>query len=331
MKWLMMCALVSGCASDPAPVPVQHDEWDDKLAERVVDYNAALRIAALRLTGELPTLTELERVQNAPDPREAYLEQIHAYLASDKFAQQIRLYWQDTMKLDGAGPAFVAQLTVADRSYLDAFTAPGNVLEDQQMNARFFSNFGFRRVRWLQEVFECSKFPAELSPTPIDVGGATPYTGTFPFDSIATPFLATNSVLCANCHSNLNHIAPVFAHYDKDGNYQPDIAVPTPAPGSPLAQLTDYLPPGEPLAWRHGVPITDMHSLGAAVAADPGTASCAIARMWNWAMGKRDIVDADEKVPTDTIAEQVAAFSADGYRVRNALYRIFTSDDFVRF
>jgi hypothetical protein len=337
MRWLLCTALISACANDPAPVPVPHDEWDDKLAERVVDYNAALRIAALRLTGELPTLTELERVQQAPDPRAAYLDQIHAYLASDKLARQMVLFWQDTMKLDGTAPAFVAQLVVDDRSFLDAFTAPGDVLEDAQMNAKFFSNFGFRRVRWLQEVFECSKFPAELSETPVNVGGATPYTGTFPFTSIAggpnarVDFLDTRSVLCANCHSNLNHIAPLFAHYDVNGMYQPDIAVPTPLPGSPLAQMSDYLAPGEPLAWRHGVVVSDMHTLGAAVAADPETARCAISRLWSWAMGKTDIVDTDEKVPADTIADQVAEFSGDGYRVKNALYRIFTSDDFVRF
>jgi hypothetical protein len=193
-------------------------------------------------------------------------------------------------------------------------------------------------VRWLQEVFECSKFPAEIAPTPADVGGATPYTGTFPFTSVAgldtggrVNFRDTSSVICANCHSNLNHIAPIFAHYDADGVRQPDIVVPTPLPGNPTAVLADYLPPGEPFAWRHDVTITDMASLQAAVAADPDTARCAISRLWNWAMGKSDIVDAAQRVPTDTIDDQVAGFAADGYRVKNALYRIFTSDDFVRF
>jgi hypothetical protein len=340
MKWLPAIALVSACASDYVPPPAPHDEWDDRLAERVVDYNAALRIAALRLTGELPTLAELERVQTAADVRMAYLDQIHAYLQSPKLARQMNLFWQDTMKLDGTAPAFVAQLVIDDRSFLEAFTAPGNVLEDAQMNAKFFSNFGFRRVRWLQEVFECSAFPAELSQQPIDLGGATPYTGTFPFDSIAgfdsggrVNFRDTKSVLCANCHSNLNHIAPLFAHYDQDGQYQTDIVVPTPLAGTPtpIALMSDYLPQGEPLAWRKGVVISDMHTLGVAVANDPETSRCAVARLWNWAMGKTDIVDGKQKVPTDTIADQVTAFSSDGYRVKNALYRIFTSDDFVRF
>lgn len=329
MKWLAV-ALLSACASDAVPPPVPHDEWDDRLADRVVDYHAALRIAALRLTGELPTLAEQERV----DSREAYLDQIHAYLASPKLARQMLAFWTDTMKIEGTAPAFVAQLVTDDRSFLESV----KVFEDSEMNAKLYSNFGFRRVRWVQEIFECSKFPAELAATPIDMGGATPYTGTFPFNTIAgkatggrIEFRDTSSVVCANCHSNLNHIAPLFAHYDSNGQWQPDIAVPTPLPDAPVAQMSDYLVAGEGLAWRYGVPVTDMHSLEAAVAADPNTARCAIARMWNWAMGKTDIVDEAQQVPADTIADQVAEFSSDGYRVKNALYRIFTSDDFVRF
>ena len=187
-------------------------------------------------------------------------------------------------------------------------------------------------------MFECSKFPAELALAPTDVGGATPYTGTFPFDSIAgkatggrVDFRDVSSLVCANCHSNINHIAPLFAHYDQAGQYQPAIVVPTPLPGNPVAQMSDYLAPGEGLAWRHGVPITDMTSLGQAVATDPATAQCVIARLWNWAMGKLDIVDGPARVPADTIAAQVDAFTSGGYHVRAALRAIFTSDDFIRF
>jgi len=325
-----LALILAGCAAQPPPAPAPHDEWDDRLAARDVDYHAALRIAALRLTGDLPTLAEIERVQT----REDYLDQIHAYLAGEQLPRQMLAYWTDTMKLEGAAPAFVAQLVTDDRSYLEFV----RVLEDPQMLAKYYSNFGFRRVRWLQEVFECSKFPAEIAAAPTDVGGATPYTGTFPFESIAgfatggrVNFRDTSSVVCANCHSNLNHIAPVFAHYDDTGQYSPDFVVPTPLPGNPTAQPSDYLPAGEGLAWRHGVPITDMASLERAVAADPATAQCAISRLWNWALGKSDIVDDAQKVPADTIADQVAEFSGDGYRIKNALYRIFTSDDFVRF
>jgi hypothetical protein len=109
------------------------------------------------------------------------------------------------------------------------------------------------------------------------------------------------------------------------------MAVPVPLPGEPRAQLSDYLPPGEGLAWRSDAPVTDMASLGAAMAADPDIASCAIARLWNWALGKPDIVDGPAQVPAATIAEHVAAFQAGGHRLRAALLDIFTSDDFIRF
>jgi hypothetical protein len=365
MRWAASLVVVAACVPD-APAVAPHDQWDDKLAERVVDYNATLRIAALRLTGELPTISELEHVEGALDPAAAYDAQVRAYLASPRFARQMFHFWQDTLKLGDApaldsAAAFVAQLAVDDRSFLDTFTATagtcptydgtgfasgdcGNggttvgLLTHPGMNALFYSNFAFRRVRWLQETFECTKFPAELALTGTDVGGATPYTGMFPFESIASPatggrvnFLDTTSVLCANCHSNLNHIAPVFAHYDRAGQYQPDIAVTTPLPDAPLAQLADYLPAGEPLAWRHDVPITDMASLGAAVAADPDTTQCVIARLWNWALGKSDIVDAAVRVPAEILQPHVDAFRASGFHVRDALHDIFTSDDFVRF
>jgi hypothetical protein len=67
------------------------------------------------------------------------------------------------------------------------------------------------------------------------------------------------------------------------------------------------------------------------MAADPAIADCAIARVWNFALGKPDIVDAAARVPSSTIESQVADFKAGGYRLRDAMYRVFTSDDFVRF
>ncbi len=363
MKWPLI-VLLAGCVPD-APTSVPHDEWDDKLDARVLDYNAALRIAALRLTGELPTMAELDAVATAADPKSAYEAQITAYLASPTFTRQMFHFWQDTMKLGDApmldsAAAFVTEIATADQPFPSIFTAVAGtcpsydgtqlvsgdchnggttvgLLTHPGMNQQFFSNFGFRRVRWLQETFECTKFPAEIAATPADVGGATPYTGTFPFDSIAAPplgrvnFQDVTSVLCANCHSNINHIAPLFAHYDQQGQYQSDIVVPTPLAGNPVAMMSDYLAPGEGLAWRHGIPITDMTSLGTAVATDPATMECVVARLWNWAMGKSDIVDGPVKVPTDTLAAHVQAFQASGFRLRAALHDIFTSDDFVRF
>jgi hypothetical protein len=277
-------------------------------------------------------------------------------------------FWQDTLKLGDdprfdSAAAFVAELAVDDRPFLDALTAttgtcpgfdPGTgrftpascgnapvavgLLTHPGMNAQFFSNFGFRRVRWVQETFACTAFPAEIATTATDVGGAAPYTGTFPFTSIAgaatggrVDFRNTSSVICANCHSNINHIAPLFAHFDQDGAYHDALVVPTPLADAPPARQADYLPAGEPLAWRNGAPVSDMTALGAAMAADPEVAACVIARLWNWALGKSDIVDSSTRVPPATIEPHVAAFAAGGYRIRGALRDIFTSDDFLRF
>ena len=107
--------------------------------------------------------------------------------------------------------------------------------------------------------------------------------------------------------------------------------LPTPLADVPVAKRRDYLPDAEPLAWRHGVPVAGMAGLGIAIAADPDVAACAIARLWNWALGKPDIVDTVTTVPAATIKDQVDAFVNDGHRLRDAIYRIYISDDFVRF
>jgi hypothetical protein len=372
MRWrFVLPALLLACTGEPPP-PDNRDEWDDKLAERVIDYSAALRIAALRLTGELPTLVELETVaaaQGLDAQRVAYEAQVRLYIDSSKFSRQMFLFAQDMLKmgdtpeLDTAA-AFVAQVIVENRSYLDvltattgtcptfdpttgAFTAANctnnvaaavGLLTHPGMHAHFFGNLAFRRVRWVQETFACTRFPAEIAKAGTEVGGATPYTGTFPFKSIAgketngrVDFLDTSSVICANCHSNMNHIAPLFAEFDENGRYANGYAVPVPLPENPTVEMRDYLPPNEGLAWRFGVPVSDMASLGRAMAADPDIAECAIARVWNWAMGKTDIIDGGARVPTATIEAEVAAFVAGGHKLKDAMYRVFTSDDFVRF
>lgn len=372
MRWFVPFALLTACVPEAPPPGPPHDEWDDKLAERQVDYNAALRIAALRLTGELPTLVEIDAVANAPDPaaqQAAYEEQIRRYMGHPRFARQMFRYAQDMLKmgddprLDSAA-AFVAQVIVMNRPYLDVLTATSGtcpsfdpakgtftagqctngapatsgLLTHPGMQAHFFGNLAFRRVRWVQETFACTVFPAQIATTATDVGGEMPYTGVFPFDSIAgaktngrVDFRDVSSVICANCHSNMNHIAPLFAHYDETGQYSDDLVVPVPLPENPAVEMRDYLPPGEGLAWRYGVPVSDMTSLGRAMAADPDIAECAIARVWNWAMGKSDIVDGGARVPSATIDAHVMAFAAGNYSLKDAIYRVFTSDDFVRF
>ena len=351
------------------------DQWDQLLGQRAVDYNAALRIAALRLTGKLPTMTEINQIASAPDDaskKTAYNALITQYMSTDDFKRQMFYFWRDTFKQGGGttfdatfdtAPALAAQLSVTNGSYMNLFTqSSGNcptydmganftaaecgnngpkagVLTNPGVMKQFFSNFAFRRVRWIQETFVCTKFPAEVSATPTDVGGAAPYTGVWPFNSIASPtngggrvnFQDVSAVICANCHSTINHIAPLFANYDINGQYQTNIAVPTPLDGAPLAKLSDYLPSGEMTAWRYGTQAADIPTMGAAMAADPAVAECGVARIWDWALGKTDIVDTLETVPSDVIQQQVADFTASGFKLKDLIYAVYTSDDFVKF
>ena len=76
MRYLLAIGLAACVTEVGTPNNTVHDEWDDKLADRVLDYNAALRVAALRLTGELPTLVEMSGVATAADPKSAYETQV---------------------------------------------------------------------------------------------------------------------------------------------------------------------------------------------------------------------------------------------------------------
>jgi hypothetical protein len=347
------------------------DEWDDLLDQRETDYSAALRIAALRLTGELPKLVEIKAVADAPAAQQAdvYASLVQAYLDDPRFTRQMIAWWKDTLKLGDAAMLdsaahLAAQITVEGRPYTDLLTAAtgtcptydagagtftaadcqngvavhAGLLTHPGMNAQFYSNMAFRRVRWVQETFACTAFPAELAEEPQDLGGAALYASPWPFTSIAgaqtggrVDFHDLSAVACANCHSTMNHIAPLFLNFDDQGALQATSQVMLPVDGSPIAEPTDFLPAGEPTAWRLGVPTADLPALGAAMAADPAIAECAIARAWNWAMGKGDIVDTLTVVPRDVIAQQITDFTAGGLVYKDALFAVFTSDDFVKF
>jgi hypothetical protein len=346
------------------------DEWDDRLEEREVDYNAALRIAALRLTGELPTLVEIKAVADSPAEAQAdvYASIVRGYLDDPRFARQMFTFWQDTLKmgddpeLDSAA-AFAAMVTVEGRPYTDLLTASTGTCATYDMGTgaftptdcangvavhaglishpgtqrQFFSNMAFRRVRWIQETFACTAFPAEVVDA-VDLGGTALYTAPWPFESVAgletggkVNFRDLSAVACANCHATMNHLAPLFINFDEDGQYTGAPAVIVPVEGSPLATLADYLPPGEVTAWRLDVPTPDLPALGAAMAADPAISECAVARVWNWAMGKGDIVDTLSTIPSDVIAAQVEDFRAGGHVLKDAILAVFTADDFVKF
>jgi hypothetical protein len=353
----------------PADCSATGDQWDQQLNNRTVDYNAALRIASLRLTGKLPTMADINSVATAADDaakKTVYNGLVKAMLETPEFKTQILAFWKDTFKqgdsalLDTA-PTFAAMLTVNNGSYMDLFTAssgncptfdgttftPGEcanggpkagVLTNPGVMAQFNSNFAFRRTRWVQETFVCTAFPAETAAAPVDVGGGSPYTGVWPFASIAgkdnggrVDFHDVQATICANCHTTINHIAPLFAYYDANGMYQTTISVTTPLDGAPLAKMSDYLPAGETTAWRYQVPAADIPALGAAMKADPQVEACGVARMWNWALGKTDIVDTLQQVPSATIADQIATFHATGWTLKDLVLAVYTSDDFVKF
>lgn len=367
------------CSSEPsnAPVdgeggdggPVETDEWDDRLAERVVDYSAALRIAALRLTGDLPTLTEIKAVAEASeaDKPQVYADLVRAYLEDTRFDRQMIRFWRDTFKMSGgeleSAPVFAAQLADEGRPMTELLTASSGtcptydgatntfvaadcqngapatagLLTHPGVHSHFYSSMAFRRTRWVQEIFACTAFPAETA-EPVDVGGLALYASPWPFESISgaangglVDFRDVKAVACANCHSTMNHIAPLLAYFDENGQATAGISVTVPVEGTPAARLEDWLPTGEPTAWRYGVPAADLPALGRAMAADPLIPECMVARAWNWALGKGDIVDTLAVVPTEVIATQIDAFTSGGFNYKDALFRIFTSDDFVRF
>lgn len=347
------------------------DEWDTILAQRVTDYNAALRTAALRLTGDLPKVSEISSIASAADDagkRTAYETIIRDYISRPAFAKEMFYFWRDTFKIGGTAafdtaPALAAKLSAENGSYMDLFTKPAancptfnettgvftdaeclnggpkaGVLTNPGVMASFTSNLAFRRVRWVQETFDCVRFPAETG-APVDVGGAVPYNGAWPFTSIASPtngggrvnFQDVSSAIRAGCHQTLNHIAPLFAYYDGTGAYKTAISVTIPLPGAPLAQTNDWLPPGDTTAWRYQKPAADLPALGAAMAADPEIAKCGVARVWNWALGKTDIVDTLQEVPAATIQKEIDAFTQNGYKMKDLIFAVYTSDNFVKF
>lgn len=347
----------------------ESDPYQVALDERVHDYSAALRIAALRLTGDLPTLVEIKSVAEASDKQVAYEALVNQYIADPRFATTQVEFWKNTFKmggsslLDSAG-VFAAQLVVENRSYSELLTATtgtcptydegtntftpadcdnnvtthAGLLSHPGMNAHFTSNMAFRRVRWVQEIFACTAFPADITDQPEQLSDTALYTSPWEFESIAgtasggdIDFLDYQSVVCANCHGDMNHMAPLFGNFDDDGNFNAEISVPKPVEGTPMTTFEDWLPTGEAPGWRFDAPAADLPALGAAMVADPMIAECAVARAWNWAMGKGDIVDTITIVPPEVIQAQLAEFTSNGYDYKNLLFQVFTSEDFVRF
>jgi hypothetical protein len=342
-------------------------EWQRELDGRVIDYSAALRVASLRLRGTLPTLVEIRYVAGAPEPRVAYEQLIDQMLDEPAFHQRMIDFFRDTFRMGGgeldSAPVFAAQLVAEGRDFTEVFTATegtcptydrdtdtftaadcdngvpqhAGLLTHPGIMRHYASNLAFRRVRFVQEVFACTPFPAEVGGN-VDVGGEAPYTAPWPFESISgednggrVDFHDTSSVICANCHATMNHIAPLFGRFAEDGTWQDDFAVMLPLDGSPTAVRTDWLPDDEGTGWRFGVPARNLSELGVALAADPEVERCAVTRVWNWAMGHGDVIASVEVVPDAVTDSIVTTYATSGHDLREVVRAVFTSGDFVSF
>lgn len=260
---------------------------------------------------------------------------------------------------------FAALVTVEGRPYTDLFTATtgtcptydmatnkltagdcaanagapnAGILTDRGLMAQYFAPMAFRRTRFLQETFVCAKFPTEFSDKPVSMG-LTVYTNPWPFDSISggkeatvrVDFKDTSAVNCANCHGTMNHIAPLLANFDANGVYNATtIQVQVPIAGNPRANLVDWLPAGkQDFGWRVGQTVTDIPSLGQAMAKDPDVAACAVTRAWNFAFSRGDVVGDIATIPAQVTKAEVDAFKAGNFKFKDSLARIFKSDDFT--
>ena len=340
-----------------------------------VDYEQALRSAAIKLTGNYPSLTEIQNVRNATDKKTAYEALIDDYIGRPTFAASMVNFWRDTFKMGGNitvngatvvldyAPNYAAMLTVSGQPINQVLTATTGtcqtfnatngtfapatcpntsavgVFTDAGVQAQFYSNMAFRRVRWVQETFACTKFPAETSGTPMQHPGGS-YVNPWPFTSITGNQTATapkidfqddKSIICANCHSTMNHQAPLFANFSDTGVPMNTIQVKVPVPNSPTATLADWLPAGEQTAWRYGTPTKDLASFAAAIAADPVFASCMVNRVWNWGMSRPDVIDDGAVLTTELASKLTAELMGNNWNLKKSVRSVFTSDSFVSF
>jgi hypothetical protein len=318
---------------------------------------------------DLAEIKQLEAATDDAGKKVAYEKLVDDMLASPEFSQVMIKFWQDTFRTDSGAARFAAEIVVNDRAYTDLFTAGENtcptyddktnaftdakcdipqdgkagpvagVLTDPGILGQYFANMAFRRVRFVQETFVCNKFPAEFGANPTPMGNGV-YTAAMPFDSIIgkaskadakVDFQDTKAVVCANCHANLNHLAPLFINYDDKGALKDTAQVKVPIVGEPPAARIDYLPDAEPLKWRVDKEISDIPSLGKALAEDPDVAVCAVNRMWNFAMSRGDIVNDLAAIPAAVTQPYVDQLKGNGMKLKAIIAAVFKSDDFTKF
>lgn len=348
------------------------------LDARQLDYGEAARSAKLKLNDELPTLAEINTlVGDDAAKKVAYEKLVDTWIDDPKFASMMVKFWKDTFRTGAANnnpPAmgnpdlnaaanFAARTMVTGKPYSDILTATTNtcptfdpatnmftdgncattptvgVLTDPGLQAQYFSNMAFRRGRFIQETFACSKFPAEFAATGTPMGAGT-YTNPWPFDRVVgkvntadakIDFQDTTAVICANCHGTLSGLAPLFINYDAKGVLQPTSQVEVPIAKPVKAALTDYLTAGQPLAWRKDKTFTDIAGLAGQMVADPAIASCAVNRMWNYALSRGDIVNDLATVPEEVTKGFVTQFQGNGMNLKEILRGVLKSEDFTKF
>lgn len=343
---------------------------EDSLTQRKLDFNEALRTASLKLNRTLPTMTQVKHVANATDKRAAYEEELDAMFEDVRFQERMIKWFQDFMRLGGGAangkpsrntaPVFAARVVAEGQPWSELFTAPSNtcptydstahefkdgdcqngapdvsgILTDPGAMYQFYGSMAFRRVRWVQETFLCTKFPAEYSESPVQMGAAD-YTSPWKFETVSSSpidFRDTSSVICANCHTTMNHVAPLFANFDDAGQWKGSIQVMTPTAPDPMkTEMSHWLTAGETTHWRLGLEVSDLAELGAAIAGDADVSECAAARAYNFAFSKEDIVTDLATVPPSVLSKYVAEFEKNGQDLKKTLRAIFASDDFVRF
>ena len=235
-----------------------------------------------------------------------------------------------------------------DRPYTDLFTAAsgtcptfdgttftaadcGNaaptagVLTDPGLMSQYYANMAFRRVRFIQEAFVCSPFPAEYTSNTKPMGAGT-YTSPWGFDSITGGSSAKIKLsghvrdhLRELSHHPQSHRASVRSLRHERAVRSNNFQVLVPVPGNPIATLADWLPAGQGFAWRDGTSVTDIPSLGKAIAADPDVARCAVNRVWDFAMSRGDIVNDLATIPPVVTDPIVSDFNAGGMKLKSVI------------
>jgi hypothetical protein len=71
--------------------------------------------------------------------------------------------------------------------------------------------------------------------------------------------------------------------------------------------------------------------MGQRMAVDDEVQACGVARVWNFAMSRGDIVNDAANVPTEVIADLVTGFKASNGNLRATMREVFLHPDFVRF